>query len=132
MAPKKPATRKAIKAPIIESSSKELVPVGPRGVSVHKSSVKRDENGKRPTTSRALVLRNGKHGAMGTGEVSAFGKLSGREKLDLLAGERSVGCVALSKKLITFACRGSCRAVEEGGGNPIQISTLHQDRILAV
>jgi len=95
MAPKKPATRKAINAPIVESNSKELVPVGQRGVSVHKSSVKRDENGKRPTTSRALVLRNGKHGAMGTGEVSAFGKLSGREKLDLLSGEQLAGRAAL-------------------------------------
>jgi hypothetical protein len=72
--------------PIILSESRELVPVGPRHVTAHMSATRRDENGKRPTTSRALVLRNGKYGAMGTGEVSAFGKLSGREKLELLAG----------------------------------------------
>ena len=40
----------------------------------------------RKTTERALVLRNGKHGAMGTGELVAVGRMSGREKFDLLSG----------------------------------------------
>jgi len=35
------------------------------------------------STQRALVLRNGKAGIMGTGEVA--GRISGREKLELLA-----------------------------------------------
>jgi hypothetical protein len=52
-----------------------------------KSSVHKDQYGRRPTTTKALVLRNGKQGAMGTGEMTMFnGKISGREKLELLAG----------------------------------------------
>ncbi|KAF8348288.1 hypothetical protein F5887DRAFT_880568 [Amanita rubescens] len=40
----------------------------------------------RPTTTRALGLRNGKYGTMGTGElVPLRRKLTGKEKLDLLA-----------------------------------------------
>ncbi|KIJ67776.1 hypothetical protein HYDPIDRAFT_107270 [Hydnomerulius pinastri MD-312] len=66
------------------SSSRDLVPVGPRHVQV-KYQGKRDENGLKPSTSRALVLRNGKYGAFGTGEVMLASKMSGREKLDLLA-----------------------------------------------
>jgi hypothetical protein len=71
------------------SSSKDLVPVGPRDVAskTHsKSASKRDEKGQKPTTSRALVLRNGKYGSQGTGEVMLMGRMSGREKMDLLAG----------------------------------------------
>jgi len=70
-------------------SSKDLVTVGPREVSskTHtKPASKRDEKGQKPTTSRALVLRNGKYGSQGTGEVMLVGRMSGREKLDLLAG----------------------------------------------
>jgi hypothetical protein len=52
-----------------------------------KSSVHKDQFGRRPTTTKALVLRNGKKGAMGTGEMAPFNnKISGREKLELLAG----------------------------------------------
>jgi hypothetical protein len=52
-----------------------------------KSSVHKDQFGRRPTTTKALVLRNGKMGAMGTGEMAPFNnKISGREKLELLAG----------------------------------------------
>ncbi|GBE81159.1 hypothetical protein SCP_0308850 [Sparassis crispa] len=72
------------KAKTAHSTSRDLVPVGPRHLSA-KNQTKRDENGDKPTTARALVLRNGKYGARGTGELMAMGKMSGREKLDLLA-----------------------------------------------
>lgn len=68
------------------SASRALVAVGRKDV-IAKHAGKRDADGRRPTTSKALVLRNGKHGAYGTGEVMLSSKLSGREKLDLLAGE---------------------------------------------
>jgi hypothetical protein len=81
-----PSSRKPASAP----KSKDLVPIGPREVIASKKhtwSSKRDEYGNKPTTLRALVLRNGKHGAMGTGEVAMSRiRMSGREKLDLLAG----------------------------------------------
>lgn len=70
------------------STSRDLVPVGPREVTT-KHHGKRTEDGLRPTTARALVLRNGKHGARGTGEVILLNKMSGTEKLDLLAGEHA-------------------------------------------
>lgn len=82
-----------------KSASRDLVPVGPRHVSTKapghlstrasKNQSKRNENGEKPTTSRAIVLRNGKYGARGTGELILVSKLTGREKLDLLAGTRS-------------------------------------------
>ena len=68
------------------SASHELVPVGPRDVQLSRRA-RRDDNGHLPTTARALVLRNGKYGARGTGELVATRKISGREKLDLLGGE---------------------------------------------
>ena len=79
-----------------KSALRDLVPVGPRHVSTKapghlsvrssKNQSKRDKRGELPTTSRAMVLRNGKHGARGTGELMVVSKLTGREKLDLLAG----------------------------------------------
>ncbi|KIK92133.1 hypothetical protein PAXRUDRAFT_830231 [Paxillus rubicundulus Ve08.2h10] len=75
--------KKPIQPPVL-SASRDLVPVGPRHVQT-KYQGKRDENGLKPSTSRALVLRNGKFGARGTGEVMLAGRMSGREKLDLLA-----------------------------------------------
>ncbi|KAG6831828.1 hypothetical protein H0H87_003747 [Tephrocybe sp. NHM501043] len=68
------------------SKSRSLVPVGPRTVATKKKNYGiRNEKGERPTTARALILRNGKHGARGTGEIIRMTKLSGRETLDLLA-----------------------------------------------
>lgn len=69
-------------------SSHDLVPVGPRHVSAVAvgKPVKEHEKKKKETTERALILRNGKYGAMGTGELMIARKMSGREKLDLLAG----------------------------------------------
>jgi hypothetical protein len=71
------------------STSRELIAVGRKDV-VAKNAGKRDADGRRPTTSRALVIRNGKYGAHGTGEVMLASKLSGREKLDLLAGKHRI------------------------------------------
>lgn len=67
--------------------SNVLVPVGPRHIVPKNPKLpgKRQPEEK-PTTSRALVLRNGKYGARGTGEIMLMSKMSGREKLDLLAG----------------------------------------------
>ncbi|KAG6860761.1 hypothetical protein C0995_007793 [Termitomyces sp. Mi166 len=71
---------------VTPSKSSSLVPFGPRAVaSERKNHGIRDENGEKPTTARAMVLRNGKYGARGTGEMILVSKLSGREKLDLLA-----------------------------------------------
>ncbi|TFK54510.1 hypothetical protein OE88DRAFT_1676255 [Heliocybe sulcata] len=74
---------KAAKQPITESKSRDIVPVGPRHVQ-SKYQGRRTDEGAKPTTARALVLRNGKYGARGTGEVVLASKISGREKLDLL------------------------------------------------
>ena len=80
--------KKPIK-PSATSTSRELIAVGRKDI-VAKHAGKRDADGRRPTTSKALVLRNGKYGAHGTGEVMLPSKLSGREKLDLLAGEHKI------------------------------------------
>ncbi|KAF9227359.1 hypothetical protein BS17DRAFT_775364 [Gyrodon lividus] len=79
-------SKKKPSRPPVLSASRDLVPVGPRHMQV-KHQGKRDENGLRPSTSRALVLRNGKFGARGTGEIMLAGRMYGREKLDLLAGD---------------------------------------------
>lgn len=72
------------------AQSSQIVPAGRREVfsktNPARQHGKRDEQGQRPTTSKALVLRNGKYGSQGTGELVYMGKMSGREKLDLLAG----------------------------------------------
>lgn len=86
-----PPKQKLVKASTTSSTSRDLVPVGPRELSTKaKSHGKRDENGEKPTTARALILRDGKHGARGTGELIHVTKLIGREKLDLLAGTRDL------------------------------------------
>ncbi|KAG7098800.1 hypothetical protein E1B28_000705 [Marasmius oreades] len=64
------------------STSRDIISTGPKEVV---SSKKSGSATIRPTTERALVLRNGKHGARGTGEVVLTGKMTGSEKLDLLA-----------------------------------------------
>ncbi|KIP10936.1 hypothetical protein PHLGIDRAFT_125248 [Phlebiopsis gigantea 11061_1 CR5-6] len=84
-----PSSSSSKKPPPSKSTSKAVVPVGPREViksTKHSAGTKRDEYGNKPSDVRALVLRNGKHGSMGTGElVSSRIRMSGREKLDLLA-----------------------------------------------
>lgn len=42
------------------------------------------------TTSRAVVLRHGRHGIWGDGQVAYMKKISGQEKLALLAGELAI------------------------------------------
>ncbi|OAX37405.1 hypothetical protein K503DRAFT_850462 [Rhizopogon vinicolor AM-OR11-026] len=79
------SVKKPVKAPPVLSTSTDLVPVGSRHVQVSKHGGKRDENGLKPSTSRALILRDGKYGARGTGELMLVSRMSGREKLDLLA-----------------------------------------------
>ena len=76
------------------SPSNALVRVGPRHIvprAPKLSGIRQSEE--KPTTSQALVLRNGKYGARGTGEVILMKKMSGREKMDLLAGKSSIACV---------------------------------------
>ena len=76
------------KPPAKVSNSKDLISLGPRHISDTRRA-KRDADGnvkERPTTTRALILRNGKHGARGTGELVSVSRITGREKLDLLAG----------------------------------------------
>lgn len=90
--PPKSKAKPPTKPPAKASNSKDLITLGPRDVA-EKRTGRRDAEGnriERPTTTRALVLRNGKHGAQGTGEMVAVTRLSGREKLDLLAGKSSV------------------------------------------
>lgn len=68
------------------SDSRALVHTGPKEVVVKKNGTKRDENGLLPSDNRALILRNGKYGSQGTGEIVLSSRPRGREKLDLLAG----------------------------------------------
>ena len=85
MPPRKPVS-KLLLGPATPSKRTDLVPVGSRQVQVKHPS-RLDENGLLPSTARALVLRNGKQGAMGTGELMSLRKPIGREKLELLGGK---------------------------------------------
>lgn len=95
---------KPLPGPATPSKRTELVPVGSRQVQV-KHPGRLDENGLLPSTARALVLRNGKQGAMGTGELMSLRKPIGREKLELLGGKllsrgvKPIEYTALSLKL---------------------------------
>ena len=87
MPPRKPASKsKPPPGPATPSKRTDLIPVGSRQVQVKHPS-RLDENGLLPSTARALVLRNGKQGAMGTGELMSLRKPIGREKLELLGGK---------------------------------------------
>jgi hypothetical protein len=90
------------------STSKGLIPTGPR--EVFRNSDRSKEKLKRPqreTTTKALVLRNGKYGARGSGEIILATRMMGREKLDLLAG--TVVAPANNLNLICFHQRISSR-----------------------
>lgn len=87
MPPRNPAARPP-PGLALPSNRTDLVKVGSRQVQV-KHPTRLDENGLLPSTARALVLRNGKQGAMGTGELMSLRKPIGREKLDLLGGKQS-------------------------------------------
>ena len=73
--------------PQAKSTAKGLVPRQRRDVFSKTNPVRQHNKGQKPTTSKALVLRNGKYGSQGTGELMLLGRMTGREKLDLLAGE---------------------------------------------
>lgn len=65
-----------------------LTRTGPKEMISHPSkSGKKREQVEKPTTTRALILRKQ---AMGTGEVTLSNKITGKEKLDLLAGTHPV------------------------------------------
>jgi hypothetical protein len=70
----------------VPSTRTDLVTRGSRQVQIKHAS-RLDENGLLPSTARALVLRTGKQGVMGTGELMSLRKPIGREKLDLLGGK---------------------------------------------
>jgi hypothetical protein len=71
--------------------SKELIPRAKREVIGQAEGVRLKPADQRPSTSRALVLRNGKFGARGTGELIKMGnKIVGQEKLELLAGRSPI------------------------------------------
>jgi hypothetical protein len=132
MAPKAkaaPAPSKAAAA----STSNALVPVGARHLSA-KRQTKRDENGDKPTTARALILRNGKHGARGTGEMMLVTKLLGREKLDLLAGKAVLerGVTNSNANYIYLPSRGPRRKIRTGPSKPVPAGNLHQNRRFTV
>jgi hypothetical protein len=88
MPPRKSAARPRSPGSALPSNHTDLVKLGSRQVQV-KHPTRLDENGLLPSTARALVLRNGKQGAMGTGELMSLRKPIGREKLDLLGGKQS-------------------------------------------
>ncbi|KAL0578301.1 hypothetical protein V5O48_003712, partial [Marasmius crinis-equi] len=73
---------KAPKSAAKPSTSRDIISTGPKEVV---SSKKSGGSGPRPSTTKALILRNGKYGARGTGEVVLTSKMTGSEKLDLLA-----------------------------------------------
>lgn len=85
-----PRAATASSRPAKLSESRAVVPIGPREVvrsRRNQLATKRDEWGNKPSTIKAITIRNGKHGTMGTGElVSTKIRMSGREKLELLAG----------------------------------------------
>jgi len=87
MPSRKPAARPP-PGSALPSSRTDLVKLGSRQVQV-KHPTRLDKDGLLPSTARALVLRNGKQGAMGTGELMSLRKPTGREKLDLLGGKQS-------------------------------------------
>ena len=88
--PNKPSQQKqgnAIKDPLKPGSgSQALARRGERGITG--GDELRKKAGIRPSTSKALTIRNGKHGSQGTGEVQLFNnKIFGQEKLEILAGK---------------------------------------------
>ncbi|VDC01651.1 unnamed protein product [Peniophora sp. CBMAI 1063] len=85
------------------SNSRELVRTGPKEVQIKhhpKGKSIRDADGNLPTTARALVLRNGKHGAMGAGELVLTKHIAGREKLDLLGEDLATRFEKADKELM--------------------------------
>ncbi|KDQ57640.1 hypothetical protein JAAARDRAFT_35330 [Jaapia argillacea MUCL 33604] len=123
MPPKPPKS-----TPPAEAKSKELVKVGPRHITA-KYAGKRTESGEKPTTARALVLRNGKYGSQGTGEMVLANKISGREKLDLLGEDLLRQRVEMAKKSLgtPFSMEKSIRIAHSQFDSHMEDITSLQD-----
>lgn len=65
------------------ASSKSLIKKGPQGISGGGKGAN-ERNVVLASTKRAIDLRNGRGGSFGTGELV---RMSGREKLELIAGK---------------------------------------------
>ena len=111
MPPRKPVT-KPLPGPATPSKRTELITVGSRQVQVKHPS-RLDENGLLPSTARALVLRNGKQGTMGTGELMSLRKPIGREKLELLGGKLFTHGIKLIEYTALSLKRGSLCTVDQ-------------------
>lgn len=84
------------------SSAKAVIKKGPQGV----SSGGKNANERTivlASTQRAMLLRNGKGGSFGTGELM---RMSGREKLELIAGMSPVHPILLFPVLSSNLHRG--------------------------
>jgi len=117
---------KDTKKPTKTSASRDLIATGPKVVS--KQHGKRDgTTQERPTTTRALILRHSKYGAYGEGEMMLTSKMTGREKLDLLAG--GLFCLYTqilfrSHILFTFT-RGSNRENLQSHHGPVSTRAMY-------
>jgi hypothetical protein len=110
--PPRKSVSKPLPGPATPSKRTELVAVGSRQVQV-KHPTRLDENGLLPSTARALVLRNGKQGAMGTGELMSLRKPIGREKLELLGGKLFSHGIKLIEYPAFSLKRGPPRTVDQ-------------------
>lgn len=119
MPPRKQAAR-PLPSPAVSSNRTDLVTRGSRQVQVKHPS-RLDENGLLPSTARALVLRTGKQGVMGTGELMSLRKPVGREKLDLLGGKLPSDGIILTEHLALSLKRGpSCTVDQKCSCGPFQ------------
>lgn len=111
---------------------REVVPLGRRDVFKNSGDGRPETFRERPTTTKAVVLRNGKYGAMGTGELVLLSKIGGREKLDLLAGTRLCHQQYSDNPNLDTRSplmhRGLYRKGGESSRDSFQIGTMCQDR----
>ena len=107
-----------------KSAARDVVPVGPRQL-FGDSSNKKSTDKVKPSTTKALVLRNGKYGAMGTGELVLTSKLGGREKLDLLSGQSHI--LSDNRSSDSYATRGLRQKSINCSSKSISTWRLHQD-----
>lgn len=113
-------------------SSRAIVPVGPRHLSTRSTGhlaligSNQSKGNDKPTTTRALVLRNGKYGVRGTGELMLVSsKLTGREKLELLAGTNVYVCMLCSfdSQAPQFATEDLIQKSKMALANPFRMET---------
>jgi len=72
------------------------------------------------TSSKAVVLRHGRHGVWGEGQIASFKKLSGQEKLALKAGQSCPLFRVLTVGLLEAPPQPNCA---------IPPSVLHSDSV---